>query len=447
MNFPIHKVPPQNVEAEQCVLGAILQENSALPKVIEILDERHFYREAHRRIYAAILTLFDKNEPIDLLTVADYLRKKNQLEAVGGMSYLASLVESVPTAANVASYARIVKEKAILRALINVSTEIIAQSFAEPEDVDELLDRAESIIFEISENRVQPAFANLRAILKESVRHLEALFEKRELVTGIPTGFIEFDHLTAGLQPGDLIILAARPSMGKTSFALNVAQYVGLKRREPVAIFSLEMAKEQLVIRMLCAMARINSNKLRTGHLSKDDWPILIRAAGALSDAPIFIDDSPNLTVLDIRAKARRLLAEQGKLSLVIIDYLQLIQGRKRSESRQQEISEITRSLKALAKELKVPVVALSQLSRAVEQRSDRRPQLSDLRESGAIEQDGDLIVFIYRDEVYHEKEDNKGIAELIIGKQRNGPIGTIKLTFLKEYAKFEDITYRTEAG
>lgn len=446
MDLPLQKLPPQNIEAEQGVLGAILLENEAFPKVMEFIEEKHLYREAHRIIYAAMLDLFEKNEPIDLLTLTEMLRKKNQLEAVGGIGYLTSLVESVPTAANVTYHARIVREKAILRSLIAVATEIITQSYENPEDVDDLLDKAESIIFEISENRGQSTFSTISSILKESIRHLEKLFENRELVTGVPTGFMEFDRLTAGLQPGDLIIIAARPSMGKTSFALNIAQYVGLRRKEPVAIFSLEMSKEQLVIRMLCSTARINSTKLRTGFLSKDDWPNIIRAAGKLADAPIFIDDTPAITVLDIRAKARRLLAEKGKLSLIIIDYLQLIQGRRtRAENRQQEISEITRSLKALAKELRVPIIALSQLSRAVEQRSDRRPQLADLRESGAIEQDGDVIVFIYRDEVYNEREDNQGIAELIIGKQRNGPIGTIKLAFLKEYTKFEEITYRTE--
>ncbi|GIX46642.1 MAG: replicative DNA helicase [Candidatus Tectimicrobiota bacterium] len=346
----------------------------------------------------------------------------------------------VPTAANVWHHARIVREKAILRALIQTATTIVSESYEETDDVELLLDRAEQAIFEISQRKLTPGFVNIKTVVKEAFKRIEQLYERKELITGTPTGFTEFDRKTAGLQPADLIIIAGRPSMGKTAFCLNIAQHVGIRVGRPVAIFSLEMAKEQLVMRMLCAEARIDSAKLRTGFLRREDWPVLTKAAGALSEAPIFIDDTPEQSALDIRAKARRLRAELGDLALVIIDYLQLMQARTRTESRQQEISEVTRALKSLAKELQVPVVALSQLSRAVEQRRPPRPQLSDLRESGAIEQDADVVVFIYRDEVYHEDSPKKGIAELIIGKQRNGPTGVVELTFLREYARFENL-------
>jgi replicative DNA helicase len=443
----LHKLPPQHIEAEQCVLGAILLENEALLKVHDLLKPEHFYRPPHRKVFEAILALFERNEPIDLLTVTEVLRRRNHIEEIGGSAYLASLMEAVPTAANVLHHARMVRETAILRSLINVATEVIAECYEHTEDVEELLDRAERMIFEISEQRVSAAFANLKELLKDSIRYTEQLYERHELITGLPTGFRDFDQLTAGLQPSDLIIIAARPGMGKTSFALNIARNVGVRVQEPrqaAAIFSLEMSKEQLALRMLCAEARIDSSRLRRGYLDKNEWGRLVNAANDLSDTPIFIDDSPGLTALDIRAKARRLQAEHG-LSLIIIDYLQLLRGRGRVESRQQEISEISRSLKALAKELKVPVVALSQLSRAVEQRGDRIPQLADLRESGAIEQDADLIVFIYRDEVYNKETKDKGIAKIIVGKQRNGPTGEIELAFLKEYARFETLEKRRD--
>jgi replicative DNA helicase len=335
-----------------------------------------------------------------------------------------------------------VRETAILRGLINAATEVIAECYEHTEDVEELLDRAERMIFEISEQRVNAAFANLKDLLKDSIRYTEQLYERHELITGLPTGFRDFDQLTAGLQPSDLIIIAARPSMGKTAFALNIARNVGMRMRQPreaVAVFSLEMSKEQLALRMLCSEGRIDSSRLRRGYLDKSEWGRLVNAANDLSDTPIFIDDSPGLSVLDLRAKSRRLQSEHG-LSLIIIDYLQLLRGRGRVESRQQEISEISRSLKALAKELKVPVIALSQLSRAVEQRGDRKPQLADLRESGAIEQDADVIGFIYRDEMYDKESKDKGIAKLTIGKQRNGPTGEIELAFLREYARFENL-------
>ena len=443
----LHKLPPQHIEAEQCVLGAILLENEALLKVHDLLKPDNSYRPSHRKIFEAILALFERNEPIDLLTVTEVLRKRNQIEEVGGSAYLASLMEAIPTAANVLHHARMVRETAILRSLINVATEVIAECYEHTDDVEELLDRAERMIFEISEQRVSAAFANLKELLKDSIRYTEQLYERHELITGLPTGFRDFDQLTAGLQPSDLIIIAARPGMGKTSFALNIARNVGVRvqePRQPVAIFSLEMSKEQLALRMLCAEAEIDSSRLRRGYLDKKEWGRLVNAANDLSDTPIFIDDSPGLTALDIRAKARRLQAEHG-LSLIIIDYLQLLRGRGRVENRQQEISEISRSLKALAKELKVPVMALSQLSRAVEQRNIRIPQLADLRESGAIEQDADLIVFIYRDEVYDKDTKDKGIAKIIIGKQRNGPTGEIELQFSKEYARFKDLERRRD--
>ncbi len=436
----LQKLPPQSIELEQGVLGAILLENEALVRVLEILNERDFYQEAHRWIFQTMVELFEDNVPIDLLTVTERLRKNDRLGAMGGASYLTELVDMVPTAANVSHHAHIVRDKAVLRGLIQTATTIVTESYEDSEDIDVLLDRAEQSIFEISQRKSTTGFANINTILKGSFKHIEQLYERKELITGVPTGFADFDRLTAGLQPADLIIIAGRPSMGKTALSLNIAQHVGGQVGRPVAIFSLEMSKEQLVMRMLCAEARVNSSSLRTGFLSREDWPRLTKAAGTLSEARIHIDDSPAQSSLDIRAKARRLQAEVGDLALVIVDYLQLMQGRARIESRQQEISEITRSLKALAKELNVPVVALSQLSRAVEQRQQRRPQLSDLRESGAIEQDADVVVLIYRDEVYDPESSDKGKAEIIIGKQRNGPTGKIDLAFIGEYTRFENL-------
>lgn len=439
----VQKLPPQSGEMERGVLGAILLESDALVRVLEVLDERDFYQDAHRWIFRTMIELFEENTPIDLLTVAERLRKKDQLEAVGGASYLTELVEMVPTAANAWHHARIVRDKAVLRGLIQTATGIVEESYEDTEDVDTLLDRAEQSIFEISQRKSTAGFVNINAVLKDSFKHIEQLYERKELITGVPTGFTRLDSLTAGFQPADLIIIAGRPSMGKTALGLNIAQHVGISVRRPVAIFSLEMAKEQLVTRMLCGEARIDSSKLRTGFLSREDWPRLTRAAGALSEASIFIDDAPAQSSLDIRAKARRLRAELGDLALIIVDYLQLMRGRARVENRQQEISEITRALKALAKELHVPVVALSQLSRAVEQRKPPRPQLSDLRESGAIEQDADVVAMIYRDDVYDEESEHKGIAEIIIGKQRNGPTGVVKLHFHGEYTRFENLEER----
>lgn len=437
----LQKLPPQSVEMEQSVLGAILQDNHALVRVLEILQERDFYQDAHRWIFQTMIDLFQDNVPIDVLTVTERLRKKGRFEAAGGAAYLVDLVEMVPTAAHVLHHAQVVREKAVLRALIQTATTIVTESYEDAEDVDTLLDRAEQAIFEIGQRKTTAGFVHINSILKGSFRRLEQLYERKELVTGIATGFTKFDSSTAGLQPSDLIIIAGRPGMGKTAFCLNIAEHVGVHIRRPVAIFSLEMSKEQLVIRFLCSHAKVDSSKLRTGFLSREDWPILTRSAGVLSEAPIYIDDTPAQSALDIRAKARRLQVEQGDLALVIVDYLQLMQTRGRTESRQQEISGITRSLKALAKELNVPVIALSQLSRAVEQRKPPKPQLSDLRESGAIEQDADVVGLIYRDEVYNPEESTeKGIAEINIAKQRNGPTGVVRLLFRGEYTRFDNL-------
>ena len=440
-----HKLPPQHLEAEQSVLGGILIENEAINRVTEILDADDFYRDAHRKIFNALINLSERDEPADLITLTNELRKADQLDSIGGASYLTSLIDSVPTAANIEYYAKIVKEKAILRKLIQTSTEIITQSYEDRGDVEVFLDEAERAIFEISEKRVRPSFYSIRDIVKESFKTIERLFQKKELVTGVPSGFKELDRMTAGFQPSDLIIIAGRPSMGKTAFCLNVAQYAAIENKIPVAVFSLEMSKEQLVIRMLCSEAHVEGTRLRTGYLNESDWPKLTIAAGNLSEAPIYIDDTAALSVLELRAKARRLKSDHG-LGMVIIDYLQLMKGRARVENRQQEISEISRSLKALSKELSIPVIAVSQLSRKTEERTGNRPQLSDLRESGAIEQDADLIIFIYRDEIYNRAEDNpnRGKAEVIIGKQRNGPIGKIDLAFLDKFTTFKDL-YRGE--
>ena len=446
MDLLAQRLPPQNLEAEVSVLGGVLLDNEALNRVLEVMKEGDFYRESHRKIFSAILDLYEKSEPVDLITLTEALKKRDALEAVGGVEYLNSLVNSVPTAANISYYAKIVKEKAILRKLINRSTDIISQVYGVSGDVDDFLDQAERSIFEISEDRVRPSFYSLKDIIKSSFKTIERLYEKRQLITGVPTGFTKLDELTSGLQPSDLIIIAGRPSMGKTALALDIAAHAAVEGGIPSAIFSLEMAKEQLALRMLCSEAKVDAHRLRGGFLSESDWPKLTRAAGSLSEAPIFIDDTPALSALEMRAKSRRMKAEHN-LGLVVVDYLQLMRGRADSDNREQEISDISRSLKALAKELNVPVMALSQLNRRVEERGDRRPQLSDLRESGAIEQDADVIIFLYRDEVYNKSEDNpnKGKAEIIIGKQRNGPTDKFELTFLDKFTCFENLTYLQE--
>ncbi|MDO8446331.1 MAG: replicative DNA helicase [Deltaproteobacteria bacterium] len=445
-----HKLPPQNLEAEQSILGGILIDNEAINTVLEILTPEDFYRESHKKIFDCMIDLSEKGHPADLITLTDLLKKKDVLDEVGGVSYVAYLVDSVPTAANIKVYARIVKEKAILRKLISTATDIATKCYEAEGDVDEFLDHAEKVIFEISENKIRPSFYAMRDIVKDSFKTIERLYERKELVTGVPTGFKDLDKITSGLQPADLIIVAGRPSMGKTALCLNMAQHAAIEGKFPVAVFSLEMSKEQLAIRMLCSEARVDASKLRGGFLSESDWPKLTRAAGFLSEAPIFIDDTPAISLLEMRAKARRLKADpKVGLGMIIVDYLQLMRGRGSAERREQEISEISRGLKALAKELSVPVVALSQLNRAVENRTDRRPQLADLRESGAIEQDADVIMFIYRDEVYNKSEDNpkKGVAEIIIGKQRNGPIGTVELAFLNKYTAFEDLAHDSDSS
>ena len=448
MDFLAQRLPPQSLEAEVSVLGGILLENEAFNRVLEVLGEEDFYRESHRKIFSALIQLYEHNEPADLITLSEVLKKRNALEDVGGVEYLNSLVNSVPTAANISYYAKIIKEKSILRKVINRATEIISLGYEGSGDVDDFLDQAERSIFEISEDRVRPSFYPIKDIIKASFRTIEKLYEKRQLITGVPTGFAKLDELTSGLQPADLIIVAGRPSMGKTALALNITQHAAIEGGIPSAIFSLEMAKEQLALRMLCSEAKVDAHRLRGGFLSDSDWPRLTRAAGSLSEAPIFIDDTPSLSALEMRAKSRRLKAEHH-LGLVVVDYLQLMRGRADSERREQEISEISRSLKALAKELNIPVIALSQLNRRVEDRGDRRPQLADLRESGAIEQDADVIIFLYRDEVYNKSEDNphKGKAEIIIGKQRNGPTDKFELAFLDKYTCFENLSPIQEAS
>jgi replicative DNA helicase len=442
------RIPPHSLEAERAVLGALLLERESLPRAIEILRGSDFYKEGHRQIYSSMVALFERNEPVDLLTLSEELRRQGTLEEVGGAAALASLVEEAATAAHVVSYATIVREKALLRDLIRTATEIIGQSYEQRDDVDALLDQAEGLIFQISERRLQGSAIPVRAILKDTFEYIERLYDRKEHVTGLATGFRRLDELTSGFQPSDFIIIAGRPSMGKTAFALNIAKNVGVVLRKNVLILSLEMSKEQLVQRLLCSEAKVDSQKVRTGYLEQRDWHRLTNAAGRLADAPIFIDDTPALSVLEARAKARRMKAEHA-LDLVVIDYLQLMRGRN-VENRQQEISEISRSLKALSKELAVPVVALSQLSRAVEARQskDYRPQLSDLRESGALEQDADLIIFLYRPDRYGlPVEGDDGNAEAIIGKQRNGPVDKVPLVFLPEFASFEDPAprYRSE--
>jgi replicative DNA helicase len=432
-------LPPQNIEAEASLLSAILVDNTALLEVVEILSVQDFYRTAHKKIFASISDLFDRGEPIDLVTLANALKEKGNLESVGGAAYLAHLVDAVPLAVNAEHYARIVHDKAVLRRLIEKANAITKRCFQEQGGTDEILDFAEASIFEVTEKKARQAFYSLSKLIDGNIDFLEEKQKNKNLVTGVPTGFTQIDNLTAGLQNADLIILAARPSMGKTALALNIARNAAVEAGVPVAIFSLEMSKEQLSLRLLCSEARIDSSRLRSGFFSMEDWDRVTDAADVLSPAPIFIDDSPSLSALEVRAKARRLKMDKN-IGLIVIDYLQLMQGRASAERRDIEISEISRSLKALAKELNLPVLALSQLNRMLEQRTDKRPRLSDLRESGALEQDADVVAFIYRDEVYNKEETNpqRGTAEVILAKQRNGPTGDVHLTFLSAYTRFE---------
>jgi len=432
------KLPPQNREAEMSVLGAMFFDEIALAKAIEVLTPDFFYDQRHQNIFSAMTTLFSRNHPVDLITVSEELKKRKQLEDLGGISYLTQLTTIVPTAANIEHYARIVKDKALLRKLIQSGTQIVQNSLEAEGNAREMIDSAEKMIFDIGQSQIENKTVQIKDIIHESMETIDQLFQRKEHITGIATGFHEFDMKTAGLQPSDLVIVAGRPSMGKSAFATAICEHAGINLKKPVVIFSLEMSKEQLVQRMLCSHARVDAQKVRTGYLSHQDWPKLTSAAGKLSEAPIFIDDSPGQTVLEIRAKARRLKMKHD-ISLIVIDYLQLMQGSKSSENRQQEISEISRSLKALAREIRVPVIAVSQLSRAVESRTGNRPQLSDLRESGAIEQDADVVVFLFREEYYQPSEENKNKAEAIIAKQRNGPTGVIPLVFLKEWTRFDN--------
>lgn len=439
MSIASPKVPPHSVEAEQSVLGSMLLSKEAIYVALERLKRDDFYLEAHRAIFDVIAELHENREPVDLITVTETLRSRKMLESVGGVTYLTTLTEVVPTPANIAQYCKIVEEKALLRRLLEATSQILSMAYEPREDVEELLDEAERKIFAVVQKRRVDSFHHIKDVLLSTFERIEQLYNSKGGITGVPTGFPDLDAMTSGLQPSDLILVAARPSMGKTAFALNIAQNAAIKHKIPVAIFSLEMSKEQLVQRMLCAESNVDSHKLRTGRLDEDDWPKLARAMGPLSEAPIFIDDTPAITCLEIRAKARRLKAEKG-LGLIVIDYLQLIAGRGQTENRQQEISEISRSLKALARELNVPVLALSQLSRAPDVRSDHRPVLSDLRESGSQEQDSDLVAFLYREDYYNPNTDRKNIAEVIIAKQRNGPTGKVELLWLSQYTKFVSI-------
>ena len=437
-------LPPQNIEAEQAVLGTILIQDKALLKVIDLLQPGDFYRDAHKTIYAAMMALFDKHEPHDLITVTGLLSDQNKLEDVGGAAYLASLTDIIPFTGTLVHHARIIRKKSILRRLIQTSTEVAARCYDAQDDIDTLVDEAEKTIFEIAHSKKGEGFQPMSSVVPKAFDRINRLFDKQEHITGVATGYDELDRITAGLQPAEMIILAARPSMGKTALAMNIVQHAAMIGKVPVAVFSLEMSVESLALRMLCSLGPIDSQRVRTGRLLDSDWPKLTRATGMLSEAPIYIDDTPGLTVLEMRAKARRLKSEQD-LGLIVVDYLQLMQGKSTAENRAQEISDISRSLKAMAKELNVPVLALSQLNRSLESRTDKRPQLADLRESGAIEQDADVIMFIYRDEVYNRAEGNpnRGLAEIIVGKQRNGPTGVIKLTFLGEYTRFENYSNR----
>jgi len=431
------RVPPQNLEAEQAVLGAILLEAEALITSMERLRSEDFYSVSHQRIYEVMVTLGEDSEPIDLVTLTARLKDLGQLDEVGGVSYLAKLANSVPTAANVDYYAHIVEEKSMLRRLIRTATQIVSSGYATEDDVGSLLNDAEQRIMELSNRRAAHGFISIRDVLMDVFERVEFLYNHKGGVTGIPSGFPDLDKMTSGFQRNDLIIVAARPSVGKTAFALNIAQNVAVRAAETVAIFSLEMSAAQLVQRMICAESNVDAGRMRTGWLEGDDWEKLSMAIGSLSEAQIYIDDTPGITVAELRAKCRRLKKEKG-LGMILIDYLQLIQGRgKAGENRQQEVSEISRTLKQIARELEVPVIALSQLSRGVEQRQDKRPMMSDLRESGSIEQDADIVAFLYRDDYYDKETEKKNIIEIIIAKQRNGPVGTVELVFLKNFNKF----------
>ena len=436
----VGKVPPHDTEAEQAVIGSMLTDKDAIISAIEVLKEEDFYREDNRVIYNAILNLYNRAEPVDIITLKSELSSMGKLEAVGGLEYLAELPDKVPTTANVDKYIKIVEEKSILRNLLRTANEIIKLGYDETQEVDVIMDQAEKKIFDTIQSRNQKGYASIKDILVDTFTQLEQLYNQKQHITGVPTGFADLDYKTAGLHSSDLILVAARPAMGKSAFALNIASNAATKGNTPVAIFSLEMSKEQMTNRILCSEAMVDSNKVRTGKIEDEDWKKLAIASGQLSESQIFIDDTPGISIMEIRAKCRKLKLEKN-IGLVVIDYLQLVQGSgKRGASREQEISEISRSLKILAKEINVPVIALSQLSRAPEQRPDHRPMLSDLRESGAIEQDADIVMFLYRDDYYNEDSEKKNIAEVIIAKHRAGSTGTVELLWLGNYTKFANI-------
>jgi replicative DNA helicase len=445
------RLPPQNLEAERSILGGVLLNNSAMDQILDLVEEEDFYRDAHRRIFKAMREMSARGEAIDYLTLEDQLKTQGCLEEVGGTAYLASLTDAVPATANIVHYAKIVRDKAVARRLIQASSEILQSGFEGGEDLDDMIGRAESLIFGVAQKRFQSGVSHIKDLVRESFDAIERLYERKEQYTGVASGFKDLDDMTSGFQKGDLVILAARPSMGKTSLALNIAQHAAQKLKQASLVFSLEMSKESLSMRLLCAEARVDFHRMRQGLLGDAEWGHLARAAGVLSEANLYIDDTPSIRVIEMRAKARRLQAELRKqnqeLALIVMDYLQLASPPRGLDSREREISEISRSLKALAKELNVPVLALSQLSRKPESRAgeDKRPQLSDLRESGAIEQDADVVLFIYRDEVYNKETEDKGIAEIIIGKQRNGPTGRLKLRFFSEFTRFENLARGTQ--
>jgi replicative DNA helicase len=442
---PLLRVPPHNLAAEQGVLASVLLNNDLMNAVVEILRAEDFYQGAHRTLFSVMIDLYDRGRAIDQLTLSAALQDRGVEGEVGGLAYLSDLIQNVPTTANVAEYARLVKNASILRKTIAVAQQITTSAFQGVPEVDDFLDQTEQAIFAIAEEKIKPSYYTMAEMAKESMREIETLFERKEMITGVPSGFRDLDQLTSGFQKADMVVVAARPSMGKTAFCLNVAQNASIKHKLPVAIFSLEMSRHQLALRMICSDARVNSRRLRSGYLAQDEMNRIVASVGRLSEAPIYIDDSDSLTALELRAKARRLKKEKN-IGLIVIDYLQLMRGnsyRASSDNRVQEVSEISRSLKALAKELDIPLLAVSQLSRSVENRNDKRPLMSDLRESGAIEQDSDLILFIYREEMYAKGEtpdDKKGVAEVIIGKHRNGPTGEVNLAFLSPYTRFEDL-------
>jgi replicative DNA helicase len=434
-------VPPQNLEAEESVLGAMLLSPTAVGTVSEIVSATDFYRESHAKIYRAALGLWSKGEPVDAITITDELDERGELEAVGGQSRIAELAALVPSTSNVEHYARIVKEMSTLRGLVRAGQEISRLGQERPGEVTDLVDRAEQIVFELGQQRVTSDFAHIEALLKESFERITQLYEAGAEITGVPSGYRELDLLTSGFQPGNLVILAARPSMGKSALGLCVAANLGVRHSVPVALFTLEMSKSEVTQRMMCSEAKVESQRLRSGRLAPDDWPRLTAACDRLMKAPIYVDDTGSTTIMELRSKARRLKSREPSLGLIIVDYLQLMTSGASAENRVQEVSQISRALKVLARELDVPILAMSQLSRAVEQRHDKRPLLSDLRESGSLEQDSDLVFFVYRDEYYlGEESEQQGIAEVILAKHRNGPTGTVKLSFLRRYAKFADL-------